>query len=471
MGDPVTDTAVAKSASDAGKGATAAGVGAGSAAELGAAAAPGFLDTVGLTAADIAGTTIPADTAGLLGGITDATSSLAAGDVLNPAADVLGATPSATSELPVGTLPAGTPPVEAPAATSTLPAGTTPSAIGTPAAGSAVAPTGGGAGGSAAIPEVTITAPAAGAGAGAGIGDVLAPLGAGAAAGAALSGSPAPSPASSPTAPTVQDIAPGAAGDVSSFISPGGLTSITPDLADQLGLSAADLGGSPGVDLSSFLDTGDYSAFEDPNTLQPIDLGSLPQKTGPGAIQSLLDKVSGKGLAQGGLLGLSALNALSKPKIPGASQTALNAAVPQLQEAEMVVKTGGQGSPLWPQQKAAIDAAIDQQTANAVAALKQQSANAGMGGNDSEVVQAQIADIQAKATAQKQQIYAQQLDNNVKEAITLITGADNVLTQIGATQLQESNAARSAASQTAELALLLGSGASNFGNIFGTQKP
>jgi len=87
------------------------------------------------------------------------------------------------------------------------------------------------------------------------------------------------------------------------------------------------------------------------------------------------------------------------------------------------------------------------------------------------VVQAQIADIQAKATAQKQQIYAQQLDNNVKEAITLITGADNVLTQIGATQLQESNAARSAASQTAELALLLGSGASNFGNIFGTQKP
>ena len=62
---------------------------------------------------------------------------------------------------------------------------------------------------------------------------------------------------------------------------------------------------------------------------------------------------------------------------------------------------------------------------------------------------------------QRQALYLQAQQQNVAQAVTVLTGGNQVLDQIAQMQLNQSDQARAAASQTAELALLLASGTSN----------
>ena len=162
--------------------------------------------------------------------------------------------------------------------------------------------------------------------------------------------------------------------------------------------------------------------------------------------------------AQAGLLGLSAVNAMRTPQLPGAAKTALGAGSQAVTQAQGILSSGGTSSPLWSQQKSSIDQQINQALQQQIAQMKQSAASNGMGGDNSGVVQQQIADLTSKAETQRQALYNQALQQIVTNAVSELTGGDNTLSSIANMQMQQTEQARNAASQTAELALLLGGG-------------
>ena len=243
----------------------------------------------------------------------------------------------------------------------------------------------------------------------------------------------------------------------------------TPVKADS-SLAAAGVQSGAGVDTGAGFggDVGTVPPIGDSGVGADL-VPSSDQILGPSASfgdTSSWDKLlgglkTGKGFAETGLLGMSLMNALSKPKLPGAAQSALNLNTPLAQQAAGVISTGGTGSPAWNQQKASIDASIDQQIQQQAEALQQAAANSGEGNQNSGVVQQQLATMRGQLEQQRQALYLQAQQQNVAQAVTVLTGGNQVLDQIAQMQLNQSDQARAAASQTAELALLLASGTSN----------
>jgi len=158
-----------------------------------------------------------------------------------------------------------------------------------------------------------------------------------------------------------------------------------------------------------------------------------------------------------GGLGLSLLTGLKKPQLPGATQTAMGNATALAPQAQSTLASGGMSGPIWQQQKASIDATIEQEMQQAMETAKQQMANSGMGGNNSAVVQQQLQAIQQKFNTQRQQLYMQAAQQNVSQAMSELTQADSTLMGVGNLQLQQSEAARNQALNIALLTMKLGS--------------
>lgn len=245
-----------------------------------------------------------------------------------------------------------------------------------------------------------------------------------------------------------------------SATSPTDIGSLSPDLAQSLGI---DTSGStlsdPAIGFNGSFG-GDGSLVDPMFSEDPGMLASMNDAgTGFGS-GGLGDWFSNpKNLSTLGLLGLSGANALSKPKLPGFANDAGGAAEANLAAAEKVIGGGGAASPNWAGQKASIDASIDQQLKDQSAALQQAAVNSGMGNQNSGVVQQQIATLKQKLEGQRQALYEQAQAQNVQQAIQELTSSNSVLMGLANLQLQQQEQARAAAGQTAELALLLAGGA------------
>jgi hypothetical protein len=157
-----------------------------------------------------------------------------------------------------------------------------------------------------------------------------------------------------------------------------------------------------------------------------------------------------KGALTAGMLGMSGLSALTRPGLPGAAKTAGGLAGPAAAQAQQVISSGGYAAPQWSQQKASIDAQVNQEIADATRAMQQNAQNAGMGGANSDVVQQQIASIKDRAETQRQMLYAQALQQNVNNAVSELTGADQTLMGIADLQYQQDAQAKALAAQLAQ---------------------
>jgi hypothetical protein len=264
----------------------------------------------------------------------------------------------------------------------------------------------------------------------------------------------------------------------------GGIGQLSPDLASSLGVSqgtgatAPSLVGAPdaaatfspsitgGSDLTSGMgtnglgfQTGDMSAID------AAGGGAAP--TAGGSFGS--DIVGGLKTAAGKagtwaashpvnalMYGNALMTALSKPQLPGAAQTALGASSQAVQQAQSILASGGTSSPLWATQKSSIDQSINQNLNNAIEQLVQSAQTSGQGGRDSAVVQQGINRLNQQAETQRQQLYSQALNQIVSSAVSELSGGNQTLGAIAQMQMSQSAQARQAASQTAELATLLG---------------
>ena len=208
----------------------------------------------------------------------------------------------------------------------------------------------------------------------------------------------------------------------------------------------------------------------------PAAFGALPDTSSVGTLGStsginfgtptFADQLSGAGNkaltwaennpAQAALLGISGFNVLHTPALPSAAQTALGSSTQAVEQAQGILASGGTSSPLWASSKASIDQNIDAQLKNATEALMQNAANSGMGGANSAVVQQQINSMRQQAETQRQTMYNQTLQQIVSQAVSELSGGNQTLGSIAQMQMSQSAQAQQAASQTAELALLLG---------------
>lgn len=251
------------------------------------------------------------------------------------------------------------------------------------------------------------------------------------------------------------------------------VSGLSPDVANMLGV---DSGGLPaaGDSIGGAMPTGfsgDAAAAGDVSSenigtldYPTPDAGTVPDIPVAGA--SMGDKLAAflknpKNLASLGLGGISALNALSQPKLPGAARTALGTAGPAAQQAIGILQSGGTSAPIYSQQKASIDATIDEQIRTQSEALLQNAANSGEGGvtgpngQVSGVVQQQINQLKTSLEARRQQLYLQAQQQNVSQALSELSGGNQVLDQVAQLQFNQSQDARQAAAQTAELAGIL----------------
>lgn len=308
------------------------------------------------------------------------------------------------------------------------------------------------------LPEQTVTAAAPGAAAGAGTG-LSAVLGgtALAAAGAGGGGSGVPGTASTPadlsaatadtSAPAVTDIGQTLSG--TQFLS-----------ADDSAPSLQTLGNPSQFGIDTGAPTSIDSSLTDVSGLTTDNPGYGPlDVANPSAGSSIESWLSNpKNAATAGLLGLSLKSALTRPNLPSSLSTANTGATSAVQNAMPIIQSGGTATPEWTSQKATIDATIDQQIKQQTEAILQAAASSGEGNANSGIVQQQVQQMTANLNVQRQQLYLQAQQQNVSAALSELSGGDQVLTSIGATQLQQSEEAQALAAQTAELALMLGSG-------------
>ena len=308
------------------------------------------------------------------------------------------------------------------------------------------------------LPEQTVTAAAPGAAAGAGTG-LSAVLGgtALAAAGAGGGGSGVPGTASTPadlsaatadtSAPAVTDIGQTLSG--TQFLS-----------ADDSAPSLQTLGNPSQFGIDTGAPTSIDSSLTDVSGLTTDNPGYGPlDVANPSAGSSIESWLSNpKNAATAGLLGLSLKSALTRPNLPSSLSTATTGATSAVQNAMPIIQSGGTATLEWTSQKATIDATIDQQIKQQTEAILQAAASSGEGNANSGIVQQQVQQMTANLNVQRQQLYLQAQQQNVSAALSELSGGDQVLTSIGATQLQQSEEAQALAAQTAELALMLGSG-------------
>jgi hypothetical protein len=177
---------------------------------------------------------------------------------------------------------------------------------------------------------------------------------------------------------------------------------------------------------------------------------------GAGALDTTAAWLKKLGLtpATAGLLGVSAAQALSKPKLPQAAQDLQKQGTAGAAAASGVIQSGGTSGPAWATQKASIDATIDQQLKEQAQAMLQQAQNSGVGA-DSQVTQQQINKLKTQLETARQQLYAQAQAQNVQNALKELGISDQALAQVADTQFRQSAAARQGAAQTASLALML----------------
>jgi hypothetical protein len=230
-----------------------------------------------------------------------------------------------------------------------------------------------------------------------------------------------------------------------------GIAPLTGDLASQLGVQSGDLVAPGQVSSPLVPDT----PLGPTGAVAPASPGAAPD--GSGFFDSAGNWVKNDKL-QAGLLGMSLYNATRQPKLPGAAQTALGASSAAVQDAQGILQSGGTSSPLWASQKASIDQQINTNLQDAIAQMTQAAQNNGMGGANSGVVQQQINKLTTDAETQRQALYNQTLQQIVSNAVTELSGGNQTLGSIAQMQMSQSEQARAAASQTAELALLLGRG-------------
>src|SRR5208337_2623904 len=302
--------------------------------------------------------------------------------------------------------------------------------------------------------ELAVTAPSL-AGGGVSGGDIAAlTAGAGAGALAAGGGGASPSAFSGPITASL-GAQPGAVTDIGQTLDTGQNFLSANDFGASFQPVGGDMAQALGLDNPTF----DPTSVAAPDFNVPIDQGSMG-----GDLMSWLKNP--KNAATAGMLGLSLKNSLTQPKLPGALGAAGGNATALGKSALPVTQSGGTATPAWASQKASIDATINNEIQQQSQAIQQAAANSGEGNQNSGIVQQQIAEMTRQANLNRQQLYTQAQQQNVQQAIAELSGSDATLTAIGNTQLQQSEQAQALASQTAELALLLGSGA-NFGNIFG----
>lgn len=255
------------------------------------------------------------------------------------------------------------------------------------------------------------------------------------------------------------------------------LTALDPTTAAALGITDATLpvgqgisgaveagsatGFAPGgADTGIFVPGTDYSIYTGGT---PTDVPNpLPDVTGGGADVSggILDagsamlKKLGLTPATAALLGISGVQAFSSPEIPAAAKKLQAGAGPAADAASSVIQSGGTSSASWGAQKASIDASIDQQIKEQSEAMLQQAVNSGQGA-DSQVTLQQINKLKTQLETQRQNLYAQAQAQNVQVAVQSLGISDQALAQVAQAQFAESNQAKSSASETAKMALML----------------
>jgi hypothetical protein len=243
-------------------------------------------------------------------------------------------------------------------------------------------------------------------------------------------------------------------------------TALDPATATALGISTNDsvFGGpafqSAGGTMAGGAPTFGENAFGGGYVGEPTGQWGGPTGMDAGAGAGALDttaawlKKLGLTPATAGLLGVSAAQALSKPKLPQAAQDLQKQGTAGAAAASGVIQSGGTSGPAWATQKASIDATIDQQLKEQAQAMLQQAQNSGVGA-DSQVTQQQINKLKTQLETARQQLYAQAQAQNVQNALKELGISDQALAQVADTQFRQSAAARQGAAQTASLALML----------------
>lgn len=243
----------------------------------------------------------------------------------------------------------------------------------------------------------------------------------------------AANPGVNPLAYTGGAMPPGGGGGVPDSGAPAGTYQLPPDLAN-IDTSVPD--------WQTEMDIGTYGST-------PADYQAAAAQAGGGGATpaakaatwgSYLKSPKGALTAASTAAGLYGL--LNKPQLPGAAKTALNAAGPATAQAQAMISSGGMAGQLWQNQKGAIDAQIDQQIADFSRALQQQGVNSGMGGQNSEVIQRQIAEMKSRLNVQRESMYVQAAQQNVNNAVAELTGGNQTLMGIANLQFQEDQAAQ-----------------------------
>jgi hypothetical protein len=246
------------------------------------------------------------------------------------------------------------------------------------------------------------------------------------------------------------------AGGVAGEAAPGAFSSFLPVTSSASPLStdlASSFGLAPSSDLAALNTAASgLPAGTFPTGVDSVGSSGFDLSGAAGNLGSWIEKNP----AQAAMLGLSGVNALSTPKLPSAANNALDNASSMTQQAQQIISSGGTSSPAWGQQKSSIDQNINQQLTNAIAQLRQSAVNNGMGGANSMVVQEQINNLQQQAETQRQQLYSQALSQIVSQSVLELTGGNQTLSSIAQMQLSQSDEAKQSASQTAQLALMLG---------------
>lgn len=209
----------------------------------------------------------------------------------------------------------------------------------------------------------------------------------------------------------------------------------------------------PGAAEAGFSGAGAESGFAgNAGAGMSVDGAFDPSSFATQALQQL--KKLGLSPATLAQLGISGINALRTPKLPGAAKSLQDQATPGAAQAQAVIQSGGQGSPAWAAQKSSIDATIDQQMQEQMQAILQQAQNSGMG-PDSNVTVQQMNKAKTQLETQRQTLYAQAQGQNVQAALSSLGIQDQALAQVANAQFKSSEEAKANASATAQNALML----------------
>jgi hypothetical protein len=312
----------------------------------------------------------------------------------------------------------------------------------------------GAAAGAGAIPEVLVSAPAtAGAGGAGAIGGAIGAL-PGLALGAGPTGSVAtPDASGNPSTDATagpQALLPGVPG----------ASALDPNLASALGIDFNVPGADATIDASPLtFGSANPADLSGVPGLQPTDIlasgpAAAPDSGGAGSsIASWLSHP--KNAITASMLGLSGIQAFSKPALPSGASQALGSAGASVSQAQQVLAAGGMGGPTWALQKQSIDAGMAQRERQLIQSIQQNAATSGGGGADSGLVQQQIAQARAQLEVEREQAYAQAASQNVAAAVAELTGGNQTLTSVAQMQLAQQNASRQQATQLAQLAALL----------------